>query len=153
MGRPDYFFIMVKSSCMRDTPRESTLVCTRFMNAQSRHRKMLGILWPEKISNQDLYNLTNKKEWGEIIQECQLRWIGHVIRLPEDSPLTTALHQALIPGKKPRGGQLITYLDVLKRDLSNTPLDLNNVDTWQVAADRGTWRQILSGAVLFNGST
>ena len=39
-------------------------------------RKTLGINWPNKISNAELYEETKERKWSNIVKERRLSWLG-----------------------------------------------------------------------------
>ena len=48
-------------------------------------QKILNIHWPEKISNHNLYQQTNKEEVPISIRERKWKWIGNILRRPADN--------------------------------------------------------------------
>src|SRR6266496_3384293 len=70
-------------------------------------RKMLKIRWPYKISNVDLYIRTSAIKWSTTIKTRRLRWIGHLMRLPDKTATKTALNECIGPAKKFKAGRKI----------------------------------------------
>ena len=66
-------------------------------------RRILGIKWPEKISNTELYTRTQVAKWSQVILKRRLRWYGQMQRLDDNTPAHQALKEALRPVKKPHG--------------------------------------------------
>ena len=62
------------------------------------HRKMLrnaiNIKCPNKISNEALYKKTKQKRWSDTLKVRRLRWFGHAMRLPEETPAKMALKES-----------------------------------------------------------
>ena len=54
-------------------------------------RRTCNIFWPNNISNEDLYRRTNSLPISTQIQKHRLRWLGHVLRMPQDSIPKVAL--------------------------------------------------------------
>ena len=54
-------------------------------------RRILGIKWPEKISNTELYTRTQVAKWSQVILKRRLRWYGHIQRLDDNTPVRQAL--------------------------------------------------------------
>ena len=50
----------------------------------------------------------------------RLRWLGHVMRLEDDTPAKQALQEFLKLVKKPRGRPTTTWLKKISSDLSET---------------------------------
>ena len=73
---------------------------------QRRHlRKILGIYWPKKITNIELYTLytkTKTEEWSITIQRRRLNWLGHLMRLHPETPARLALVEYLRKIKRPK---------------------------------------------------
>ena len=63
-------------------------------------RQSLNIIWPNKISNVELYNRTKQSPWSIIIKRRRLNWLGHLPRLDPNTPVQKALAEALKPVKK-----------------------------------------------------
>jgi hypothetical protein len=47
-------------------------------------RKILGIFWPAKITNKNLYETTRKTDMRTLLRKYRWRWIGHILRKPTD---------------------------------------------------------------------
>ena len=78
-----------------------------------------------KIKNTKLYNLCQTKEWSLTIQERRVKWFGHLQRLPEDSPARLAYKEVTTkPVKKHQGGQPLTWLKTIERDLNSIKLNI-----------------------------
>ena len=105
-------------------------------------RKLLNIKWPTKISNKELYTrLHQERKWSLIISEARLRWLGHALRLPETTPARRALIEAKRKMKKYRGGQKLTWLTIVKKQLISLGIDWGGV--YAVAQKRGEWRNLI----------
>ncbi len=63
-------------------------------------RKILDIRWSHKISNKDLYKHTRQEPWSQNIKRRRLRWLGHLVRLPVETPAQQALQKSLHPTQK-----------------------------------------------------
>ena len=72
------------------------------------------------------------------ITAAQLRWPGHVVRMPDYRLPKQVFYGELIRRKRHQGGQRLTYKDVVKRHMKTCKID---VDTWEdQARDRKHWR-------------
>ncbi len=89
-------------------------------------RKILKIRWPDKIRNEDLYEKCGVKEWTKIIKEWRLRWYGHLLRQPNNTWAKRALREARREVKKPKGGQKLTWLKLVDRDLEKVKVVVEN---------------------------
>ncbi len=80
-----------------------------------------------------------------ILVKSQLRWAGHVVRIPDDRLPKAVMYAELTEGQRKQGGQKLTYRDVLKCHLKAA--DIDN-DSWKSkASDRATWRKKVHDAV------
>ena len=74
----------------------------------------------------------------------QLRWVGHVSRMPFDR-LPRRMLSSWVAAKRPSGGQLMTYGRSVSKALDNFGIDR---DSWHaLAADRPAWRAALHGSL------
>ena len=68
------------------------------------HRRLLrialNIKYPQIISNERLVEITKQTPWTKIIDVQRLRWLGHLLRLPEDCPARISLNEFERPVKK-----------------------------------------------------
>ena len=87
--------------------------------AHRRHlRRLLGIYYPERISNQELYQQTESKPISVGITELRWTMLGHTLRLPEETPGNMAIKQHYrrkveqtdIPRKSTRRGRVLTTI-------------------------------------------
>ena len=56
-------------------------------------------------------------EWSKAIKERRLSWYGQLLRLPDNTPAKSALREAQRHVKKPRGGQKLTWIKMIEKDL------------------------------------
>ena len=80
-------------------------------------RRILKIKWQDKVSNDNLYIITREKPWSQLVRYRRLKFYGHLLRLPSDTPARKALAEARRVVKKPRGGQRTTWLCTIEKDL------------------------------------
>ena len=85
---------------------------------QRRHlRKILGIHWPKKITNIELYTKTKTEEWSTTIQRRRLNWLGHLIRLHPETLTRLSLAEYLRKVQRPKGRPHRTWMELIKHDL------------------------------------
>jgi len=89
-----------------------------------------------------LYEKTKTNPWSETIKHRRLNWFGHMIRLSDDTPVKKALHYAVSPYKKPRGRPPLTWLSIMKKQLSEE-LKLSWEKACQLAKDRDVWKRYI----------
>ena len=118
-------------------------------------RRILKIRWPKKIRNEELYKRTEQIPWSTTIKRRRLNWLGHLMRLNENTPARLAFEEFLRKGKKPKGRPPLTWPEIIRKDLAeiNIKLDYNNplqtIETLlKITQDRDQWRDLVRGAVL-----
>ena len=74
------------------------------------YRIMLNIKRIDRVSNAKIYDLTQTAPLVENVRTRQLRFLGHVLRMPDDEPCKE--YALYIPpnGKRKPGGFLIQHL-------------------------------------------
>ena len=124
-----------------------TLTDTQIKAIDSFHRRLLrwatGFRYPKKISNDDIYKLTEEKPWSTVISDRRLRLLGHICRLQSDTPARQSLQEAMKPHKRKMGRPKMTWIKQLKQDLGSVGIiadeDFENV--FKLASDRDIWRE------------
>ena len=66
-------------------------------------RSILGIHWPNKISSETPYNRFNTRPLSERVTEAQWRMLGHLLRMPSDTPAQLTLKFAVNDATKYKG--------------------------------------------------
>ena len=115
-------------------------------------RRTLGIYWHDKVTNTELYRRANTTEWSREIKHRRLKWFGHLLRLPNETPAKQALRAALTPVKRPRGKPKLTWLGLIQKDLAkiNIRVSLENLeDLIKLANERSRWYG-LTGLAMSN---
>ena len=80
-------------------------------------RKILKFRWPKKISNEKLYHITKTEPWSTTIQRRRMKWTGHLLRLPINTPARLSTTEALKPAKKNRGRPPLTWHKLIESDV------------------------------------
>ena len=81
-----------------------------------------------------------------LLLKIQVRWAGHVVRMPEHRLPKQLLYGELSQGRRSAGGQKKRFKDSLKRSLKALNIDVNN---WETSAmNRPTWRHTLAIGAL-----
>jgi exonuclease III len=123
------------NSCVKSRLLYNAGVCTytrvqldKIDAAHRRHlRRLLGIYYPEKISNPELYERTESKPISVTITGLRWTMLGHTLRLPEDTPGNKAIKQYYqrkveqtdVPRKSTNRGRVLTTLPrLLQLDLT-----------------------------------
>ena len=74
----------------------------------------------------------------------RIRWLGHVMRMPDLCPTNKVFDSDPQFGIRRRGAQRTRWLDQVKRDLS----EIGCLHGWEAAArDRASWRIVVDRAL------
>ncbi|KAK2176593.1 hypothetical protein NP493_653g01033 [Ridgeia piscesae] len=92
-------------------------------------RKICRIFWPNKIYSAGLE-----------IKRRRIRWLGHVLRMPQDSIPKVALRWTP-PGKRKRGRPKMTWRQSVMAELKEMGLSWGEAQA--SAKDRTLWRSIV----------
>ncbi len=66
------------------------------------------------------------KAWSKIVNEQRLIWYGSSLRLSDNTPAKRAFKEARQEVKKPKGGQKLTWLNLVDRDLEKVEVVVVN---------------------------
>ena len=124
-------------------------------------RKVIGIQWPHKISNEKLYKITGTKPLSSTITERRWKLLGHILRLSANCPARKAMRYYFEErtNKIFRGRKRTTIVTTLNEDIKRTkeaditfpiiPLvsqvSLQNIHT--KAKNRKLWSKIVQQVV------
>ena len=101
-------------------------------------RKICRIFWPQKVSNEVLYQKTGCKNILLEVKHRRLRWLGHVLRMKQGWIPKTALQWTPVGKRKP-GRPKTTWRRTAETELKEMGL------TWgeaiKLAKDRQKWRR------------
>ena len=105
-----------------------------------------------KTRNVQLYRICQTREWSLTIQERRLKWFGHLQRLPKEAPARLAYEEVTQkPVKKLKGGQPLTWLKTIERDLHSIDLTLGKAS--KIAQDRDKYHQEIVFRVMDEAET
>ena len=103
-------------------------------------RRILGIFWPKRVSNEELWRQTKQEPIDITLKRRTWRWIGHTLRKP-DSDITKQSLEWNPAGSRKRGRPRDTW----KRHREREMKDLNK--TWPKlrveAQNRTRWRALV----------
>ena len=88
-------------------------------------RKVIGIQWPHKISNNKLYKITETKPLSITITERRWKLLVQILRLPADCPARKAMRHYFEErtNKIFRGRRRTTIVSTLNKDIKRTKGD------------------------------
>ncbi len=122
-------------------------------NIDAFHRKLLrrviDIRWPRIISNVDLYAKVNTEKWSKTIQRRRLNWLGHMMRLDEQTPVRLSLTEALSNVHRKVGRPTLIWLKHIQKDLNLVNTNLN-IDKTTPTENRANWRRMIRDIMAVN---
>ena len=89
-------------------------------------RKCLRITRRDHITNEELYERTATKPWSTLIKAMRLRFLGHILRLPPETPAREALNEYLIPVEQDpghAGRPPLNWWNIIIQDLKSIGID------------------------------
>ena len=112
--------IFLYNSELRSTNKTTETLIDSFHRKQLRYA--INHHWPKKISNIDLYQVTKAKPRSKTIKRRRLNWLGHLMRLNENTPARRALDEAITPSQRPVGRTTTRWIDTIKADLEKNSI-------------------------------
>eukprot|EP00745_Piridium_sociabile_P007473 TRINITY_DN1490_c1_g1_i7.p1 TRINITY_DN1490_c1_g1~~TRINITY_DN1490_c1_g1_i7.p1 ORF type:complete len:702 (-),score=160.58 TRINITY_DN1490_c1_g1_i7:112-2217(-) len=108
-------------------------------------RKLLHIKWQDKVPDTEVLRRAETESVYALLKRSQLRWAGHVCRMPDERLPKRLLYGELCQGKRSHGGQRKRYKDTLKATLKGCGLD---PETWEMDSQhRSNWRNAVRRGV------
>ena len=104
-------------------------------------RRMFNTNWTDKVTYAQLHKTYKLKPRSHVMKERRLRWYGHLLRLHEETPARKALKECERKVKKPKGGQKLTWIQLVKKDLKE--LNLTEEQAKVSARNRNAWRNMI----------
>ena len=124
---------------------------TKSLNAFHRKqlRILLGIFYPDTISNNELYIRCNTTTISSMITKQRWQLFGHILRRDENIPAQLAMNQYFEPGKKFRGRPTTTLPTTLDKDIQLIndllpPESIANDHTYSTTTQQTSCRQLKS---------
>ena len=111
-------------------------------------RSLLGIWYPQIISNADLYGRTKSVPVSKIINTRRLHMTSHILRMDKDTPPQTAMKSYFNPNQNaPRGRPRLTLATALSSQLSDHGLKFKTAQHLEhsriLAPDKVEWKNLL----------
>ena len=98
----------------------------------------MGIKWKDYITNTEVLERAQLQSIESMLMLRQLRWAGHVARVPDSRMPKAMFYGELAQGKHNKGAPQNRFKDQLKRQLLQADIDPK---TWeQSATNRVNWR-------------
>jgi hypothetical protein len=102
-------------------------------------RKILRIRWPYIISNDDIIIRTKVKKISEEVKARRWKWVGHILRMDDNSHCMTALSWKP-EGRRKVGRPRTTWRRTIEKERKQLGWRTWN-EAKQVASDRTDWRE------------
>ena len=104
-------------------------------------RNLLKIKWQDRIPDTEVLKRAEMQSVHTLLKLAQLRWTGHVTRMPEERLPKKILYGELEMGKRSHDGQKKRYKDTLKASLKDFNIP---TESWEkIAQDRAKWRGLI----------
>ena len=101
-------------------------------------KKILGITWRDRVPYTEMLTRTGLQSIECQLLRRQLRWVGHVLRMPDERYPKQVLFSQLTDGRRNNGGPKKRFKDHLKKSVKSFGIDPNRLEA--TAADRVSWR-------------
>ena len=102
-------------------------------------RWAINIRYPKKISTNELKERLKYQPWSVYISTQRLRWLGHALRLPEDSPAKQALYIIDEPILRTRGRPKLKWIDIINAQLKQ--IGVTWTEAKNICTNRNKWRR------------
>ena len=107
-------------------------------------RIILGILVREKKRHTTIRKMAKQLRVSSILAQRRLRFLGHLLRMPDERLPKQLLVSAPLGGKRRAGGQKRRWNDIVANDLKQCNLP----GTWrELAQERNSWRTTIKHSV------
>jgi len=103
-------------------------------------RKIVHIFWPKKISNNELFKLSEQEDMSIVLTRRRWSWVGHALRRESTSISKVALRWTP-EGKRKRGRPKSTWRRTAEAELQALNLTWGRA-SW-LAKDRQEWRRLV----------
>ena len=104
-------------------------------------RKLLKIKWQDMIPDTEVLKRAGMQSVHTLLKLAQLRWTGHVTRMPEERLAKKILYGELEMGERSHSGQKKRYKDTFKASLKD--FNISTESSEQIAQDRAEWRGLI----------
>ena len=109
-------------------------------SSQAKHDEVANILDKDRVTNQHILNVTQRKNLSDTLLVKQLRVLGHWLRRPDDATIKMYALYTTNQGKNRRGRPRATYVKSMQKVTG-----MDNETLMQLAEDREEWRRFVVG--------
>ena len=112
-------------------------------------RKLLRLKWQDKVPDTEILEQAGMSSIFTMLRKTQLRWAGHVLRMPEKRLPKYILYGELLTGARSREVQKKRFKDTLKASLKDFGIDHNS---WEMTSQNcAAWRGVINkGAAAYD---
>ena len=107
------------------------------------YRIMLNIRRIDRVPNATIYSLTESAPLIERVRRWQLRFLGHVLRFPENEHVRDFVMYVPTHRRKKPGRQRTLFTNYIHCLLGNLDNLLNDNQLLEIAEDRHQWRKLV----------
>ena len=101
-------------------------------------RSIMKVRWQDKVTNIKVLKRARLLSMENLLIRKNIRWIGHLLRMPTDRLSMQVLYSQLLQGQQSCGHLRLCYKDTIKRNLKKRDIDTNS---WKsLALQRDVWR-------------
>ena len=101
---------------------------------------ILGVCWRQKIPHTDMFLKGEITLVEHLLAQRQVRWLRHLIRLPDNRLLHRLLYSELSQGQQSAGGPKKRFLDHIRVTLQKCNIQLSEFEA--SARDRDVWSTV-----------
>ena len=109
-------------------------------------QRILDITWKNKVTHTQIFQQTNTVSIEATLAKRQLRWVGHIKRMPEQRLPRRVLYGQLKDGRRSQGGQRKRFKDHIKSTLKSCNIPPADLET--LADNRSLWRATCASGVV-----
>ena len=95
------------------------------------------------VRNAQIYEVTNTMPLINTVRQRQLRFLGNILRMPEDESCRRYALYVPIHGRRKPGRQMTSYMSYVQNLLGDTENYLHEEAIASLAYDRFTWRKFV----------
>jgi len=112
-------------------------------------RSILGVRWDDFVRNTVIRDMLCQAPVSLKLRRARMKWFGHVERMGEERQVKRIM-RAEMRGGRPRGRPRTRWKDVLRRDLGESGLSLEEAAA--EAQDRDRWKEIVQASCDYNAA-
>jgi len=109
-------------------------------------QSILGIRWWQKIPHTELFEKAGITPAEHLLLQRQLRWLGHVIRMPDNWLPRRLLYGELTVGQRSVGRPKKCFINHIKANLLKCNIKPSDLEA--LASDRDIWRTVCDTGLM-----